>query len=288
MKSGIAALESRGYTVVVSENARALHPRYGYLAGTDTERVGDLNAFLRDPAIDLILCARGGYGCARILDKVDWDAARANPKALVGYSDITALNLGLASQAGVVSFSGIMATGGDSFGGKVDEASERWFFEAVQEGAYPRTFARSERDPAWIVHRAPADGSTILSGALYPVCLTLLETLMGTPYVPDLTGAILLIEDVGEALYSVDRSLTQLRLAGILERLGGLLIGSFNGTSDEDELLKTTVPQLAVEMAPKSVPVVSGIAYGHIARRFTLPVGAFCQVDTDANTFTAG
>ena len=207
----------------MGENAQRLHPKYLYLAGTDTERVGDLNKFLRDPKIDLILCARGGYGCMRLLDKVDWEAAKNDPKPIVGYSDITALHLGLAAQTGIVGFSGIMATAGDGFGERNrDKESEQWFFEAIGTGAFPRTITRSENDPVWKVMRSPRTSkgeSDTITGPIFPVCLTLLETLMGTPYLPDFTGAILLIEDVGEELYAIDRMLTHLKLAGILENL---------------------------------------------------------------------
>jgi muramoyltetrapeptide carboxypeptidase len=287
LKNGIQALEGYGYKVVVGENAQRLHPKYLYLAGTDAERVGDLNAFLRDPSIDLILCARGGYGCARLLDKVDWEAARSDPKPVVGYSDITALHLGLASQAGIVGFSGIMATAGDGFGERSrDKESERWFFEAVTEGPFPRVVRRSEQDAPWRTLRPPREGDTI-TAPLFPICLTLLETLMGTHYVPDLTGSVLLIEDIGEELYAIDRMLTQLRLAGILDNLAGILVGSFNGRGEEEDVqLATTVPQLCLEMTPAHVPIVAQIAYGHIARRFTLPVGAMATIDIAANTFT--
>jgi muramoyltetrapeptide carboxypeptidase len=290
LKNGISALEAHGYKVVVGENAQGLHPKYLYLAGTDAERVSDLNSFLSDPSIDLILCARGGYGCARLLDKIDWDAARKDPKPLVGYSDITALHLGLASQAGVVGFSGIMATAGDGFGERSrDKESESWFFQAVTAGDFPRTFTRSEHDTPWKTIRPPREGDTI-TGPIFPICLTLLETLMGTPYVPDLTGAILLIEDIGEELYAIDRMLTQLRLAGILDKLAGILVGSFNGLGDgreeEDAHLSVAVPQLCLEMTPSHVPVIAGVAYGHIPRRFTLPVGAVGTIDTATNAFT--
>jgi muramoyltetrapeptide carboxypeptidase len=116
-------------------------------------------------------------------------------------------------------------------------------------------------------------------GPLFPVCLTLLTSLLGTSYVPDLSGAILVIEDVHEELYAVDRALTQLRLAGVLNRLAAVLVGSFNGVEGQDELLAVEVPRLVCEMTPETVPVASGVAYGHIPRRLTLPVGALASAD---------
>jgi muramoyltetrapeptide carboxypeptidase len=277
----VVALEGRGYSVVVAPNTLKRHDARDYLAGTPDERLSDLNGLIQSPKIDLILASRGGYGCAQLLDRIDWQTLRARRLGIVGYSDITALSLGAAARAGMISYSGIMATAGDSFGeDTLDPWSARSFFEAVSG---EKTLVKPAEDPAWVLHRGPET----LSGRLYPMCLTLLETLLGTPYVPDLTGAILLIEDVEERLYAIDRSLTQLRLAGILDKLHGLMLGSFNGVDEaHDRLLQTEVPQIALELCPAHVPVVSNVAYGHIPRRFTLPVGAEARIDVVNGVFS--
>lgn len=197
---GAEALRARGFNVVVAPNADAKHPDCDYLAGTEAQRLDDLNALIRDPQIELILAARGGYGSGKLLDKIDYAALRANPKPLVGYSDITALNLALASQ-GVVSFSGIMATAGDGFGeDTLDPYSEASFFQAVMQT--DTRFVQPAESPL-VVHR----GAPTLTGPLFPVCLSLLESLVATPYMPDMTGGLLLVEDVYEELYAVDRAL---------------------------------------------------------------------------------
>ncbi|MBC8102859.1 MAG: LD-carboxypeptidase [Cytophagales bacterium] len=281
-------LSECGYQVVLSSQVGEEGSALGkpYLAGSDDARATDLNRFLADPGIDLILCARGGYGAMRILDRVDYEAVRRDPKPLVGYSDVTALSLALLAQAGVVSFSGIMATAGSGFGeNTLDPYSAASFFDAVTAGPIPRVLPSPPTGPPWQVHRGPQN---TLEGPLIPVCLSLLLSLVGTPFLPDLTGAILLIEDVHEELYAVDRYLTQLRLAGLLEPLAAVLIGSFNGTPDQEEALRTEVPRLCLEMTPPSVAVVSGIAYGHIPCRLTLPVGAPATVDIQARTFRVG
>lgn len=288
---GVAALEERGYQVVVGAYAcdrGGDEEEAKYLAGTDNARLADLNAFLADPSIDLILCARGGYGSARLLDGIDYEAARRDPRPLVGYSDITSLSLALATRAGVVSFSGIMATAGHGFGEEtLDPFSARSFFEAVGEGEFPRTLSSPEDAAPWHVWREPSAGGSVVSGPLFPVCLSLLTSLIGTPYMPDLSGAIVVIEDVHEELYAVDRCLTQMRLAGLLENLSALLVGSFNGTTEEeDAALLRGVPRLACAFAPPRVAVASGIPYGHIPRRYTLPVGAWADVDLAAGTIT--
>ena len=270
---------------MVAPHAAAHHPDRSYLAGDEAQRASDLNDFLRDPTIDLILCARGGYGSGKLLDRLDYDAARRDPKPVVGYSDITALSLGLLARAGVVTFSGIMATSGDGFGeNTLDPWSEASFFQAVATPAnQPLVFSPPPDAAPWQIMRGPAR----IEGTLIPVCLTLLASLVGTPYVPDLRGAILVIEDVHEELYAIDRDLNHLRLAGLLDGLVGVLLGSFNGFAPEQNaLLQAGVLALAAEIAPPYVAVASGVAYGHIPRRLTLPVGAWATVDLEQATFT--
>ncbi|HVK02162.1 MAG TPA: LD-carboxypeptidase [Armatimonadaceae bacterium] len=290
IRRGVAALEGRGYRVAVGENAgRSGGDLYHYLAGDDEGRVADLNRFLNDSDVDLILCARGGYGAARLLDRIDYAAARRDPKPIVGYSDVTALSLAMAARADLVTFSGIMATAGHGFGEEtLDPYSEASFWNAVGDGGFPRVFAPPADAAPWTVHRPAPGGAPSVSGPVIPVCLSLLASLVGTPYVPDLTGAVLVIEDVHEEMYAVDRFLTQLRLAGALENLSAILVGSFNGNDKpgEDERLLTGVPDLCLGLAPAHVAVASGIAYGHIPRRMTLPVGARGEVDLGTGTFS--
>ncbi len=280
VERGAEALRRRGYSVVIAPNATVQHPDCDYLAGTEAQRLSDLNGLIRDPQIDLILAARGGYGAGKLLEGIDYDAFRTDPKPLVGYSDITALNLALASR-GVISFSGIMATAGDGFGeDNLDPFSEASFFQAVRQESFVFT---QPGDAPLTVHR----GENTLTGPLFPVCLSLLESLLATPYVPDFTGGLLLIEDVYEELYAVDRALNHLRLAGVLGKLSGILIGSFNGFKDQrDAVLLRGLPHLALEAAPEHVAVISGFVYGHIPRRFTLPVGAEVAIDSDSGQLT--
>ena len=278
------ALRSRGYRVVLAPGAADRHPDLDYLAGTDARRADDLNRLFADPDIDLVLCARGGYGAARLLDRLDFEAIRRDPKPLVGYSDITALNLALWARAGVISYSGIMATAGDGFGEEtLDPFSEAGFFDAVSSGQGAELGSPPESRPR--VVRPPASGVATLSGRLMPVCLTLLESLASTPYVPPPDGALLLIEDVHEPPYAVDRALTQLRLSGFLDRLSGVLVGTFTGGPEPDGEFGHQVAELVATLAGAHVPVVSGIAYGHVPRRLTLPCGADAVFDTETASF---
>jgi len=289
LDAAVRRIEARGLRVIVAPHTTTgRHADFPYLAGNDDARAADLNALFADGAVDLILCARGGYGAMRLLDKLDYEAARRDPKPLVGYSDITALHLALAARAGVVGFSGIMATAGSGLGEPdLDPFSEASLWAVVgEENGWPCVLESPTGSAPWIVHRAPAEGSSV-SGRLYPVCLTLLAALAGTPYLPALANAVLVIEDVHEDLYAVDRDLTQLRLAGILDDLAGVLIGSFNGTTeDEDALLRRGVPELVLAFTPPHVAVASSVAYGHVPRRLCLPVGAPVRVDLSTQTFT--
>jgi len=284
IERAVAALEARGHRVVVAPHTAARHPELDYLAGTDQQRAADLNALFADETIDLILCARGGYGAARILDKIDYDTIRTNPKPLVGYSDITALSLALLARANTISYSGIMATAGDGFGeDTLDPFSEASFFDAVVHG--PESVQMQPKDKPLTVLRPAVDGNPEMSGILVPVCLTLLESLVSTPFRPNLDGALLLIEDVDENPYAIDRALTQLRLAGILDRLAGVLIGTFTGTPEQNARLADTVPKLVLSLVPESVPVVGNVAYGHVPCRLTLPVGAHTSIEPASGSF---
>jgi len=278
-------MESRGYRVIVAPNSEAHYDELPYLAGSDAQRADDLNSLIRNPEVDLVLCARGGYGCARILDRVDYAALRADPKGIVGYSDITALSFGVLARAGVVSFSGLMAMAGYAFAqDSLDPWSEARFFDAVAGDAQsPIVLPSPEEAAPWEILRGPKS----ISGPVIPMCFSLLESLFGTPYVPDLSGAILVIEDIHEELYAVDRCLTMLRLAGVLDGLAGVLVGSFNGVGDDEmALLRRSLPHLLATVVPEHVAIATGVAYGHIARRLTIPVGGRATVDLEAGVFT--
>lgn len=285
------ALRSRGYEVVIAPNAEAIHGDFSYLAGGIDARVSDLNGFFQDAKIDAIVAARGGYGSAQLLPYLDYTSILRDPKPLVGYSDITSLNLGILAQTGITSFSGIMCTAGDGFGqASLDEFSEQSFFDAI--GSLTETGG---------VGTLPTPDSTLLdsvgsrpnpetvTGRLIPVCMSLLVEAIGTPYIPDLTGAILVIEDIGEDVYSIDRMFNHLKLAGILNRVNAVVLGSFNTDDDSKNIaLIEKVPLVADMLVPKHIPIYTGYPYGHIPRRLTLPVGPLATMDTatGAVTFT--
>ncbi len=273
-QAGLDALSARGLTV---ETPRTLAP-HGFLAGTDAERLGELNALLRRDDLDAIFCARGGYGVLRLLPGLDYDAARAHPKLVVGYSDITALHLALYARAGLPGLSGPMVAPDWP---EMDPASEAQFWHLAEGGVGEIVGPGGEALEG--VRPGRAEG-VLLGGNL-----VMTAALLGTPYLPDLAGAVLFLEEVGEPPYRVDRLLAQLKLAGVLENLGGLVLGAFTGAEPPPNR-----PSLSLDAvldhytADLPCPVARGLVYGHLRPKSTLPVGvrARLEVEGDAASLT--
>ncbi len=242
-----------------------LGTRRGYLAGDDARRAEEWREAVADPDSRAIFCARGGYGAMRILPAVDPAPLLARPKALVGFSDVTALHAVL-NRAGLASVHGPVVTQL----GRAPEDALRHLEALLLEDA--------PRAGPW---EAPAPGAGLVasrtispgraSGPLLGGTLTLLAHLAGTPYAPRLDGAILLLEDVGEKPYRIDRCLTQLRLAGALDRIAGLAIGLFTSCDDAGILALDVVREAALALG---VPAVEGLPVGHEDANFAVPLGA--------------
>lgn len=257
--------------------------RYGYLAGDDKARAADLNAMYADPEVKAVFAVRGGWGAARILPWLDWATIRANPKLLVGYSDITALHMAFAARAGFSTIHGPI--GASSW----TQMSWDSFRALAFEGATP-TWRNPPGDEDRLVQR---EGRTrafrkgLAQGRLLGGNLTVLTALMGTPYLPDFSGAILFLEDVDEAEYRIDRMLTQLALGGVLGKLAGVVFGQCTdcvakaGSSANGFTLSQV---LAQHLAPLGVPAFQGLAFGHVDDQFSLPEGVMAEIDAGAGT----
>lgn len=266
-----------GFQPVIGANA---HRRYGYLAGTDDERLADLNGALRDPAIDAIWCLRGGYGVTRILDRVDFAALAERPRPVIGYSDITALLLAIHQTTGVVTFHAPMArTPLTPFGRLHFELALSRATAAGRLGRLtpPRDVLVPKSPRIVPIRKGTAEGPLVGGN------LCLLATLAGTRYFPDLTGAILFLEDVGEDLYRIDRMLAQLRMIGAFDRLAGIIVGQFtdmkratgDGGLGFDEVLATY-------FEPLGIPVAYGFPIGHVDDQWTMPIGVRARLDAAA------
>lgn len=240
--------------------------RDGYLAGTDAERLADLNAAIRDDRIDGIWCVRGGYGAMRILDGIDYDAMRRHPKTLIGYSDITALHAAFATRADVVTFHGPTARG----------ALTEFSRDSLERATIART------DSCGVAAEGRTMRRGVAAGRLVGGNLALLAALAGTPFAPDYRDAILVLEDVGEPTYRIDRMLRQLVLSGTLAELAGVAFGQFTEGTDADDDASRGLDDILRETAELlGVPAVAGIPLGHVDHQWTVPLGARAELDAD-------
>lgn len=259
-----------------------LGSRYGYLAGTDADRAADVNAVYADPDVRAVFAVRGGWGCARILPLLDFPTIRRNPKLLVGFSDITALHLAFAAKAGFTTIHGPNASA--SWGRYSWDA-----FRAVAfDGGTPTLSNPVGHEDRLVqrVGRIRTFRPGTARGRLLGGNLTVLAALVGTPYLPDFTGAILFIEDVGEQPYRIDRMLTQLTLAGILGRVKGVVFGQCTdcgpgGPSYGGFTLSEVLQQ---HLAPLNIPAFQGGQFGHVANQYSLPLGIEAEMDASAGT----
>ena len=271
---GLSYLSDKGYRIVLGHHLRE---QLGYLAGSDKMRADDLNDMLRRPDIQAIFCARGGYGLTRILEKIDYRAAQNHPKIILGYSDVTALHLGMYAKARLITFSGPMVAtelGNDLL--PLTEDSMWAMLTSENLHVLP-----GENFP----HEMQTLSPGIAEGRLLGGCLSVLVSLLGTPYMPDMRGAILLIEDVGEDLYKIDRCISQLKNAGVLDSVSGVLLGQFvNIAADENNNPVDLQDVLDHYFSSLDVPVLSNFPYGHTPLKITLPIGCRVQLDADSKT----
>lgn len=256
--------------------------RRGHLAGTDAERAGDLNAMFADPDIRAIVCVRGGSGAARLLPLLDYDAIARNPKPLLGYSDITALHSAIHARTGLVTFHGPNGAG----------SWNRFNADQFRRVFFARELMRYQNAPDDSDELVPRRNRTVTlaggkaSGALVGGNLTVLTALAGSPYLPDFDGAILFLEDVGEAPYRIDRMFSTLKLMGALDRISGLIFGECTDCNPGDGYGSLTVQQILEDyILPLGIPAYRGAMIGHIREQFIVPVGGRVELDADAGTF---
>ena len=262
---GIAAIERRGYQVVIAPHCFEKH---GFLAGSDENRTNDLNYFFESPDIDAIFCARGGYGSVRLLDHLRFEGMRIRPRPFLGFSDITVLHLALQNNTGLITFYGPML--GDIGKGLSPEA-ECCLWNTLE-------------NPLFTGKLFSADVQTlspgVARGRLTGGCLALLASSVGTPEEPDFTDRLVLLEDVGEAVYRVDRMLMQLERANLLSKAAGFIIGTVTGCEDREMPIK--LHDIWQErIGALGVPAVTGFHFGHIDNPFTLPLGCMAELNAD-------
>jgi muramoyltetrapeptide carboxypeptidase len=269
---GVELLTGWGLRVQLGIHAYA---RRGFFAGDDALRAADLNAAFADPQVRGVVCTRGGYGAQRVVDAIDIDAVRRDPKVVVGFSDITALQLALWRGARLATVHGPGAAW-------IDERTPPLSAESLRAAMMETGPVVVKRDPA--EETAPVSVPGTARGTLLGGNLCLLTSSVGTPDMPDLTGAILLVEDVDEPPYKVDRMLTHLRRAGVLRGLAGVAVGQFTNCADEWPV--TVVDVLADRLGDLGVPVLGGLPLGHGRGQVTVPVGTPATLDVAAGVLT--
>jgi muramoyltetrapeptide carboxypeptidase len=250
--------------------------RSGFLSGTDDERLDDLNTALRDPSVRGVMCLRGGYGSQRIVDRIDYDAVRADPKVLVGFSDITALHLALWCETRLATVHGPVGVALRE-GTPAAEAARRAMMTADPTTVAAEPPARAA-GPGEVGSGAVAvDVAGRADGILLGGNLTLLAASCGTRHQPSTAGAILLLEEINEAAYRVDRSLVQLRRAGWFDGLAGVAVGHFTNCPGADVAL-------AEHLGGLGIPVLSGLPIGHDLAQIAVPLGLPARIDTTSRT----
>ena len=276
MERTAVQLQERGYQVARGNHVTDVH---GHFAGSDEDRAADLHDAFVDPQIRAILCVRGGYGSGRLLDLLDYKLVAANPKIFVGFSDITALQLALFAKTGLVSFSGALADL-DIRMGRSSGETQKSLWRALESAV-----------PLGNVPQAPRNLSVWRSGRchgrLLVGCLSLFCTLLGTAYQPCFEKTILLLEDIGEDPYRLDRMFNHLRLAGVFEKISGLILGRFRGSFPSNQTNAISLEKIVDDhLSGIEIPVIANYPYGHYKSRVVLPLGIAALLDTSMPSLT--
>ena len=250
------------------------YERYGYLSGTDSIRAEDINEMFRDKEVDGIICIRGGYGTPRILDLLDYEAIKNNPKVFVGYSDITALHIAFTQIADLVTYHGPMVA--SDMIGNFSEFSKDNLYKSIME-----------TDPIGKISNPPGEeiitiNGGIAEGSIIGGNLSLIVDTIGTPYEIDVKGKILFIEEIGEEPYNIDRMLNQLRLAGKLHDAVGIILGDFNNCVSKKHDENLTLEQVIEDhIKPVGKPTIFNLQAGHCEPMVTIPFGVRARLDAD-------
>ncbi len=256
--------------------------RFGYLAGTAKERTDDLHAMFADPSIRAVFCIRGGYGSAQMLPLIDFDLIRRNPKIFLGYSDITALHVAIGRKTGLVTFHGPVSLSHASTW--TQQHLIKALFETAALGLQSNP---PDGNPLQPSHSLRTIKGGKASGALSGGNLTLLSTTLGTPWEVETEGRVLVFEDIGEDIYRIDRMITQLRLAGKLQKAAAIVIGECKDCPPPGHSSAYALGEvLDYLLSDLGIPVYYGLSFGHTTDQVTLPMGVRATVDADAQTLT--
>ena len=270
IESGVRYLEKLGYQVEVGKNVGLVH---GYFAGNDSERLSDLHYMFKKKEVKAIFTIRGGYGSTRLLDKINYELIRKNPKIFVGFSDITALQLAFLKKAGLVTFAGPMLA--VNFHEEIDSEMEEIFWRTLTSNRKLGKLQNPDNEKIYVLNKGRGEGR-LVGGSL-----TILSSLLGTNYLPEFKNKILMLEEVCEPPYKIDRLFNQLRLANVFKQIKGIILARFVDCYESDLQKKTlTLNQVIEDYFHKlSIPVLYNIKHGHIKQNLTIPLGINCKIN---------
>ncbi|NLV88138.1 MAG: LD-carboxypeptidase [Tissierellia bacterium] len=258
---------------------KSVYERYGYLSGNDAVRAEDINSMFKDKEIDGIICIRGGYGTPRILDLIDYEIIKENPKVFVGYSDITALHIAFNQIAGLVTFHGPMAA--SDMVRNFSDFSKDHLLKAIMDDEPLGGISNPEGEEIITINGGIGEGE-IIGGNL-----SLIVDTIGTPYEIDVKGKILFIEEVGEEPYNIDRMFNQLRLSGKLSEAEAIILGDFNKCDPEKPDESLTLEQVINDhIKPLGKPTIYNLQAGHCEPMVTIPFGVRARLDADKQELT--
>jgi len=274
----IGKLEGFGFRTYYKDSVLS---KYGYFAGTDQERADELMHMFANKDVDAILCVRGGYGSIRLLDHLDFEQVRQNPKALIGYSDITALLTSIYERTGLITFHG--PVGISTFNDFTRKSFERVLMNPRNHYKYPYEREASTTDnpeyDIYTINEGKAEGKLIGGN------ISVLDSMIGSPYEPDFENKIVYLEEIGEQTYRVDKMLFHLLYATNLKKAAGIVMGVFDDCNVNIEVPKLTLKEAIVDLIkPLNMPVSYGLSFGHIATMITIPNGIMARMNADKNT----
>ncbi len=271
LNNGISYFESLGYNVEIGKNVKL---QKGYLAGTDEERLADLHEMFSNKNVNAIFAIRGGYGSGRLLDKINYSLIKRNPKIFVGYSDITALQMAILKKTGLVTFTGPMP--GVDYENQMNENTEETFWKTITNSKKIGKLSNPTDDKFYILAKGRAEGK-IVGGNL-----SMLLSLAGTEYFPDLKNSIMVLEEIAEAPYRIDRMFNQLRLMKAINNISGLILGRFLNCYEPDSSKPSLTLNEVITDYWQNVkfPVFYNFVHGHVKDSITLPFGLNAKLNT--------
>jgi len=268
IESGVKYIESLGYKTTLAKNVGKVR---GYLAGTDEERVEDIHQMFSDKNVKAIFSLRGGYGAFRMLDKIDYKLIKNNPKIFVGFSEITALQMAFLSKTKLISFAGPMVL--PNFSSEVSSFTEDNFWKVITSSKIKSTVKIE------ILNESSLTNSVKVIGKVVGGNLAVLSAMIGTDYLPNFKNKILLLEEISEPPYKIDRMLNQLRLHNIFNEVKGIILGDFIDCIEQDKNKNTMelTDVLSDYFESLSIPVIKSFPFGHSKNIVTLPIG--CKIE---------